>query len=583
MTDVYALEADMRDRVDGEVRFDAGTRGAYSTDASNFRQLPIGVVLPRTPRGGGARRWRLPASTTRRCCPGAAARAWPGSARNSAVVIDWTKYCHRVESVDPRGPDLCRRAGDRARRAQPATRPDRAAVRPGARHPPNCTIGGMIGNNSCGATAQRTGKVVDNIAPAGGAAVRRHPDSGAARPATRSYAEIAGGDDRRAEIYRQLRALRDTYADEIRTPLPGHPTPGLRLQPGLAAARARLRRRRAAGRQRVARWSPCCARSWNWCRCSPSARWSCSASPTSPTAGDAVPSILPYEPIALEGIDHKLIHDEQLKHLQPGRPAETARGQRLADGPVRRATPRDEVDAQAAAPARRAARVRRTTRSVAFLDDPAHEDELWAVREAGLGATAHVPGQPGHLGGLGGLCGRRRSGSATTCAGCAGCTRSSATPARPAPASTGTSARAACTPASRSTSYTADGVAHVPPLPGAGRRPGRRATAARFSGEHGDGQARGELLPQDVRPGARRGVRPAQGDLRPGRPDEPGQGRRARTGSTRTCGSAPTGRPTAPQDTALPATRTTAARFADGREPLRRGGQVPAARHRAGA
>ena len=43
------LERDLRDRVDGEVRFDAGTRGAYSTDASNFRQVPIGVVLPRTP------------------------------------------------------------------------------------------------------------------------------------------------------------------------------------------------------------------------------------------------------------------------------------------------------------------------------------------------------------------------------------------------------------------------------------------------------------------------------------------------------------------------------------------------------
>ncbi|MCZ9346005.1 hypothetical protein NGM37_50620, partial [Streptomyces sp. TRM76130] len=43
-----ALEAELRARVDGEVRFDAGTRAAYSTDASNYRQLPIGVVLPRT-------------------------------------------------------------------------------------------------------------------------------------------------------------------------------------------------------------------------------------------------------------------------------------------------------------------------------------------------------------------------------------------------------------------------------------------------------------------------------------------------------------------------------------------------------
>jgi FAD/FMN-containing dehydrogenase len=43
------LARDLRARADGEVRFDAGSRGAYSTDASNFRQVPIGVVVPRTP------------------------------------------------------------------------------------------------------------------------------------------------------------------------------------------------------------------------------------------------------------------------------------------------------------------------------------------------------------------------------------------------------------------------------------------------------------------------------------------------------------------------------------------------------
>ena len=49
------LERALRGRVDGEVRFDSGSRAAYSTDASNYRQVPIGVVVPRTPggRGGG--------------------------------------------------------------------------------------------------------------------------------------------------------------------------------------------------------------------------------------------------------------------------------------------------------------------------------------------------------------------------------------------------------------------------------------------------------------------------------------------------------------------------------------------------
>ncbi len=44
-----AVAAELRDAVDGEVRFDPGSRAAYSTDASNYRQVPIGVVVPRTP------------------------------------------------------------------------------------------------------------------------------------------------------------------------------------------------------------------------------------------------------------------------------------------------------------------------------------------------------------------------------------------------------------------------------------------------------------------------------------------------------------------------------------------------------
>ena len=86
--DARALERALRERAGGEVRFDAGSRGAYSTDASNYRQIPIGVVVPRTvddavqaiavcrehgapvvSRGGGT--------------------SLAGQACNVAVVIDW--------------------------------------------------------------------------------------------------------------------------------------------------------------------------------------------------------------------------------------------------------------------------------------------------------------------------------------------------------------------------------------------------------------------------------------------------------------------------------------------------------------
>ncbi len=46
--DASALAAQLREALDGEVRFDAGSRALYATDGSNYRQVPIGVVIPRT-------------------------------------------------------------------------------------------------------------------------------------------------------------------------------------------------------------------------------------------------------------------------------------------------------------------------------------------------------------------------------------------------------------------------------------------------------------------------------------------------------------------------------------------------------
>ena len=100
MTLTYsALEHDLRRRVDGEVRFDAGSRGTYSTDASNYRQVPVGVVVPRTVEAG--------AETVAVCAEHGVpvvsrggGTSLAGQACNAAVVIDWSKYCHRVVSVD---------------------------------------------------------------------------------------------------------------------------------------------------------------------------------------------------------------------------------------------------------------------------------------------------------------------------------------------------------------------------------------------------------------------------------------------------------------------------------------------------
>jgi hypothetical protein len=48
--DAYGLENSLRQAVTGEVRFDAGSRALYATDRSNYRQVPIGVVIPKSKR-----------------------------------------------------------------------------------------------------------------------------------------------------------------------------------------------------------------------------------------------------------------------------------------------------------------------------------------------------------------------------------------------------------------------------------------------------------------------------------------------------------------------------------------------------
>ena len=131
-----------------------------------------------------------------------------GQCTNTAVVIDWSKYCNRVVEID---------AAARTCTVEPGIVLDvlnNEHLKPyGLRFGPepathmNCTRGGMIGNNSCGATAQRTGKVVDNIAALevllyDGTRFWCGPTS------DEQYADIERRGDRQARVYRQLRALR---------------------------------------------------------------------------------------------------------------------------------------------------------------------------------------------------------------------------------------------------------------------------------------------------------------------------------------------------------------------------------------
>jgi len=219
--DASALEAALRRHLRGEVRFDSGSRALYATDGSNYRQIPIGVVVPRDKedviatvalcrdhrapllaRGGGT-------SLAGQCC-------------NAAVILDFSKYMAGILEIDPER---------RIARVEPGVVLDslRAAAEkhhltfaPDPATHDRCTLGGMIGNNSCGVHSIMAGKTDDNIEALeiltyGGQ--RMHVGATSADDFDRFIRE--GG--RRAEIYAGLKSIADRYGEQVRRQFPNIP------------------------------------------------------------------------------------------------------------------------------------------------------------------------------------------------------------------------------------------------------------------------------------------------------------------------------------------------------------------------
>src|SRR5579864_4123479 len=93
--DASGLASALSRSVRGEVRFDDGSRALYSTDASNYRQVPIGVVLPRDSDDivaavDACRRYGAP------IVPRGGGTSLAGQACNVAVVLDCSKYLNRL-------------------------------------------------------------------------------------------------------------------------------------------------------------------------------------------------------------------------------------------------------------------------------------------------------------------------------------------------------------------------------------------------------------------------------------------------------------------------------------------------------
>src|SRR5438874_1837106 len=157
-----ALARALSRAIAGEVRFSAGDRALYSTDASNYRQVPIGVVVPKSiedviatmalcrehgapllSRGGGT-------SLAGQCC-------------NTAVVVDYSKYLNHVLVIDPDSRTAWVEPGVVLDDLRNAAEKFHLTFGPDPATHDHNTLGGMIGNNSCGVHSVMAGRTADNV------------------------------------------------------------------------------------------------------------------------------------------------------------------------------------------------------------------------------------------------------------------------------------------------------------------------------------------------------------------------------------------------------------------------------------
>jgi len=388
--DGAALESELRNSVQGEVRFDAGSKALYAADASNYRQVPIGVVIPKSredvvatvaacrkygapvlSRGGGT-------SLAGQCC-------------NVAVVLDWTKYLNNILELNLEGKYARVQPGTINDTLRNAAKPHTLTWGPDPATHNHCTFGGMLGNNSCGAHAQMGGKAVDNVLAMDILLYDGTQMTVGWMHDSELEEQIKGG-GRVGEIYTRLKQLRSRYKNLIDERYPHIPrrVSGYNLDQLLPGEDGRFNIARAL----VGSESTCVTILEAKVRLIysyPKRVLLVIGYPDIYQAGDHVPEILKFRPIALEGIDAFLVHNVKTKHMpQLDDLSELPEGKgwlvaEFGSG----STEESEQLAREAMKALEGA----GAPSMRLYVDEEQQQKVWDLREAGLGATAFVPGQ----------------------------------------------------------------------------------------------------------------------------------------------------------------------------------------------
>lgn len=379
----------LRRETGAEVRFSDGDRALYATDASNYRQIPLGVVVPRSVEDVLA---------TLRVCHAmdmpvlgrAGGTSLAGQGCNEAVVIDVSKYLIEVPDIDIEGRTATVQPGlvlDELNRH--AARHDLMFGPDPSTHDRNC-IGGMLGNNSCGLHSPYAGRTSDNIVSMDVVTWDGCRMTVGETPEAELDAIIAEG-GRRGQIYRDLKAIRDTYGDLIRRHYPDIPrrVSGFNLdallpEKGFNVAEAL-----------VGSEGTCAFTLGATVRLLPRPPHRAVlviGYPSVYEAADHNTEVLKFHPIGMEGIDGLLLDYMRKKRLYVDKIPLLPEGKGWLLTEFGGDTP--EEAAEAAKKCQQWLESLHNPPTTNLLTDPADQKAVWKVREAGLPATSYVPGHP---------------------------------------------------------------------------------------------------------------------------------------------------------------------------------------------
>jgi len=360
---------------------DAGV-ALYTSDASNYRQIPLGVVYPKTiddivittrlcrehklsvlMRGGGT--------------------SQNGQCVNEAIILDCSRHLDQVIDIDVQNRTALVQPGIVCDSLKAAAEIHGLTFGPDPATHSRCTLGGMIGNNSCGPHSMLAGKTVENVIElevltTTGERFWVGPTS------DEKLNSILVKNNQQAQIYKQLIALRDQFAEDIRSHYPnikrrvsGYNLDQLLPENGFNVARALVG-------------------SEGTCVSVLQARVQLIKNPEFTRlvvlgfadifmAGDAVMDIMPFKPIAMEGLDWEIVGGLNERNLKQTEVALLPEGHAWIL--VELAAANEQDMATILEPFIDAMQLNQRVVSVKTIA-PAEESAIWSIREQGASATS---------------------------------------------------------------------------------------------------------------------------------------------------------------------------------------------------